>query len=489
MKLSLIPILLSCAFTAQASASSTKHFVRSAAKVMGESETPEGHRQLTSQTASGLFHYSVSNVESNPEIVPSAIRSVGAADTGEDRQLTEVQGQVTKLQLINADTDKVIVDLEDTMVIALDAVPNMTSPSFNILALVNGTDIRSVRFGYNGNPSYRTETVAPYAFCGNDKSNYYSCDKLGVGNHTVTVTPRNRNGKAGRSVTVKFTIVESDVTPPKLLNLVALTPTTVNVTAKDAIIVLQVTVQDDASGMDWGIFGTQRGTGWFLNDLTFLYSFDPKEPLFPEPSIGVTNNDVITFNLTMRIRRYLPPGVYQLFCNLVDQMLNHFYIEGADLMKKGFVSNFTLINSIVDTTEPSLLDLKATSPLTVNATDKDAMINFNITVQDDLSGIDFGGIQVYKYNETSGEYFGTNVEFGKGGTNLPDGSGFINHGPELPAGVPHTFKVSLPVTRERMPPGQYKIYLNVIDGAKNIGEFGQVKLPARGFPSNVTIYW
>jgi hypothetical protein len=291
-------------------------------------------------------------------------------------------------------------------------------------------------------------------------------------------------------VTIKFTIVESDVTPRKLLNMVALTPTTVNVTAKDAIIVLQATVQDDASGMDWSLFGIQRGTGWFLNDLIFLYSFDPKEPLFPEPSIGVNNNDVITFNVTMRIRRYLPPGIYPLFCHIVDQMLNQFFIAGPDLMNKGFVSNFTLINSIVDTTEPkSLLDLKATSPLTVNATAKNAMINFTITVQDDLSGIDFGGIQVVKYNATTDEYFVTSIEFGKGGTNLPDGSGFINNGPELPAGVPHTFKVSVPITREKMPPGIYKIYVLVIDGAKNIGEFGQVKLPARGFPSNATIDW
>jgi hypothetical protein len=495
MKLSLVSILMLCAVTtAQVSALSTKRFVRSVVKEMVESETPEvhasAHRQLKPQPGSGPFRYGVSSVESKSQNGPSAVRpvsavgAVDAVDAGDERQLTEVQGQVTKLQLINADTDTVIVDLEDTIVIALDAVPNMTSPSFNILAVVNGSDIRSARFGYNGNPSYRTETTAPFAFCGNDKSNYYSCDKLGLGNHTVTVTPRNRNGKSGRSVTVTFTIVESDVTPPKLLNLVALTPTTVDVTAKDAIIVLQVTAQDDASGLDFDLFGTRRGTDNFFDD--FFYLYDPiPSPVIPTPSIGTKNNDIVTYNVTMRVRRYIPPGVYRFFYTVSDNMINFALHEPDALMKKGFVYNFTVINSIVDTTKPSILSFAATSPLTVDATTKDAIINFTVTVQDDLSGIDAGSIEAFYSNDTV--YYNAFVEFGKGGTNLPGGSGFINNGPELPAGVPHTFQVSLPIPKGSMPPGQYNLVLSISDGTKNWTIVNATQLAARGFPSKITV--
>jgi hypothetical protein len=486
MKLLLIPFLLG-AFTVPVSASSTKRFIRSAVQAVDKSETPpNGHvsdrRQLKSPLGSGPFPYWLPHGESKPENVPAAVRPVGVTDAGEDRQLTEAQSQVTKLQLINADTDQVIVDLEDTMVIALDAIPGMTDPSFNILALVSGADIRSVRYGYNGNPSYRTETVAPYAFCGNDKSNYYSCDKLGVGTHTVTVTPRNRNGKSGRSVTVTFTIVESDVTPPKLLKLVALTPTTVNVTAKDAFIVLQATVQDDASGWDFDGYGVRRGMG-LLSD--FYYLYDPNSsPVIPRPSIGTQNNDIITHNITMRIRKFMAPGVFPLFYSVTDKMINTEFNDAAALKAKGFVYNITVINSIVDTTKPSILAFAATSPLTVDATTKSAVINFTVTVQDDLSGIDFGSIEATFSNDT--EYFSSYIEFGKGGTNLPPGS-LVNNDPELPAGVPHTFKVSLPIEKGSMPPGQYDLTVTVLDGVKNTTVFDATKLAALGYPSKITV--
>jgi hypothetical protein len=486
MKLSLVLILISCALSTQVSASSTKRFVRSAVQAADKSETTSAHvsdrRQLKSPIGSGPFPYWLPHGESTPEIVPSAARPVDVTDAGDDRQLT--QGQVTKLQLVNADTDQVIVELEDGMVIALDAIPGMIDPSFNILALVSGIDVRSVRFGYNGNPSYRTEMIAPYAFCGNDKADFFSCDKLGLGTHTITVTPRDRKtGQSSGRRSLTFTIVESDVTPPKLLKLVALTPTTVNVTAKDATIVLQATVQDDASGWDYDGYGVRRGLG-FLSDLYYLY--DPNSsPVIPRPSIGTQNNDIITHNVTMRIRKFIAPGVFPLFFSVSDKMLNVEFNDAASLKAKGFVYNITVINSIVDTTKPSVLAFAATSPLTVDATTKSATVNFTVTVQDDLSGIDFGTMEATFSNDT--EYFSSYIEFGKGGTNLPAGSGILNNGPELPAGVPHTFKVSLPIEKGSMPPGQYDLELRVSDGAKNWTSLDATKLAALGYPSKITV--
>jgi hypothetical protein len=134
--------------------------------------------------------------------------------TPDHRKLASVQGQVTTFRLINADTDQPILDLKNNIMVNLGSIPNMTTPSFNIHALVNGTDIQSVRFGYNNITSFRTENVAPFAFCGNDKSNFFQCNNLGPGTHTVTATPRNSQGQSGRSATVKFTIVAATPMPP-----------------------------------------------------------------------------------------------------------------------------------------------------------------------------------------------------------------------------------------------------------------------------------
>jgi hypothetical protein len=406
-----------------------------------------------------------------------------ATDAGH-RHLAAVQGQVTALQLINADTDQVIVELEDTMVIALDAIPNMTTPFFNINATVSGNDIRLVRYGYNGNPSYRTEYTAPFAFCGNDKSNFYSCDQLGLRTHTVTVTPRNRNGKSGRSFSLTFTIVETDSVPPVLLNFRALTPTTVNVTSQEATVVFQVVGQDDASGLEGGIIGFDTGRPGGFQAFNYLYGDPPTSP-FPFASIGPKNNDIRVFNVTMRIRKYIPAGTFPLFANVADFMINVGYNEADVLQARGLVSNITIINSIVDTTKPSILAFAATSPLTVNATVQRALVNFTVTVQDDLSGIDFGYLIAFS-PETD-----TFVEFGKFGVGIPADpygfSGFVNNGPELPAGVPHTFQVSLLFEPEVTPAGQYKLQLAIFDGARLFTLYNSTMLAALGLPSVISV--
>jgi hypothetical protein len=418
------------------------------------------------------------DTSSKTVVLPTAMTDAG------HRQLAAVQSQVTSLQLINAETDQVVVELEDTMVIALDAIPNMATPSFNINATVSATDTRLVRYGYNGNPSYRTENTAPFAFCGNDKSNFYSCDLLGFGTHAVTVTPRNRNGKSGRSVSVTFTIVDTDTVPPVLLNFRALTPTTVNVTSQDATIVLQIVGQDDASGLEGGIAGFDTGRPGGFQAFNYLFGDTPTSP-FPLASIGTKNNDIRVFNVTMRIRKYIPAGTFPLFANVADFMINVGFNDAAVLQARGLVSNITIINSIVDTTKPSILAFAATSPLTVNATAKSALVNFTVTVQDDLSGIDFGYLIAFSPDTD------TFVEFGKFGVGIPADpygfSGFINNGPELLAGVPHAFQVSLLFEPEVTPAGQYKLQLAIFDGARLFTLYNSTRLAALGLPSVITV--
>jgi hypothetical protein len=107
------------------------------------------HRKLTrtsiDQRSVALFKEVVKPSGGNPVLATVSLSAVSNAASAQDRVLTTGQGQVTTLQLINAGTDEVIINLKDKMVVALDAVPNMTSPSFNINALVSGNDVRSVQ--------------------------------------------------------------------------------------------------------------------------------------------------------------------------------------------------------------------------------------------------------------------------------------------------------------------------------------------------------
>lgn len=121
---------------------------------------------------------------------------------------TTFAGSITGLDLINADKDSKILTLTNGTTIVVKDIPGMTSPAFNINATFNGA-VRSAVYLYNSS-QYRTENVAPFAFCGNDRSNFYVCDKLGCGNHTVSVVPHasgSGQGATGPLFTVSFSIV------------------------------------------------------------------------------------------------------------------------------------------------------------------------------------------------------------------------------------------------------------------------------------------
>jgi hypothetical protein len=123
------------------------------------------------------------------------------------RQLT-FKGAVTALELYDADKDTKIMDLVNGTVVNLASIPGMKKPSFNINAAYSDA-VRSTVFWYNS-AKYRTDGVAPYAFCGNDRSNFFSCDKLGCGTHTVTAVPYSGDagqGEAGKAYTATFSIL------------------------------------------------------------------------------------------------------------------------------------------------------------------------------------------------------------------------------------------------------------------------------------------
>jgi len=111
-------------------------------------------------------------------------------------------GEVTRLMLVRADTDRDIGPLADGATIHVaEAGP------LNVRADVAG-DVRSVRFAVDGRV-VRTESTAPYALAG-DREGDYAPWSVGPGRHTLVAVPYAQpgaKGPAGTARRVTFTVV------------------------------------------------------------------------------------------------------------------------------------------------------------------------------------------------------------------------------------------------------------------------------------------
>jgi hypothetical protein len=126
---------------------------------------------------------------------------------------------VTNFQLINADTDQVILNLANNAIISRNVY---RTTKFNVVALTNQnqTRIGSVRFALTTisgtttttNTNFRTENGAPFALAGDNligtRTDFLPWTPV-VGKHTVTATPfpqTNAGGAAGIAQSVTFTV-------------------------------------------------------------------------------------------------------------------------------------------------------------------------------------------------------------------------------------------------------------------------------------------
>ncbi|WP_370452481.1 choice-of-anchor Q domain-containing protein [Corallococcus sp. CA054B] len=124
----------------------------------------------------------------------------GACDMG----AVEVGVRVVGLMLVDATTDNAIQWLHPGETLKLSSLP----PQLSIIAVVRGS-AGSVIFGFDANPSFQTENVAPYALGGDSPTGNYTPVPFSIGNHTVTASPfvgPNGTGDAGGSMTVDFIV-------------------------------------------------------------------------------------------------------------------------------------------------------------------------------------------------------------------------------------------------------------------------------------------
>jgi hypothetical protein len=121
-------------------------------------------------------------------------------------EYTSANAFVTGFMLVNAETDTDIRPLRNDDTLVLSTLP----PQLSIRAIVSGT-AGSVVFGWDADPVFRTENVAPYAL-GGDASGDYAPVPITAGDHTITATPYSGAGgtsAAGGSMVVKFTALSS----------------------------------------------------------------------------------------------------------------------------------------------------------------------------------------------------------------------------------------------------------------------------------------
>ena len=123
--------------------------------------------------------------------------------------LPALESQAISFTLVDTDTDEIIP--------AFDPMPaNATldfavlSPNVSIIANL-AEEAGSVVFGLNDDASFRTESFAPYALCGDVGGDFSSCS-LPLGEHTVTATSYSEssgNGSVVATGSISFTVVNN----------------------------------------------------------------------------------------------------------------------------------------------------------------------------------------------------------------------------------------------------------------------------------------
>jgi hypothetical protein len=124
-------------------------------------------------------------------------------------------GRVTKLRLINADTN-LAISTYDPLVgkVAID-FDNLPTDNISIEAITEGT-VSSLVWFYSG--TLRRESTPPWSFCGNNGPDFYACSRLKNGfNSTITAIPyagENATRVAGAGTTIDLMLFKAKIQPP-----------------------------------------------------------------------------------------------------------------------------------------------------------------------------------------------------------------------------------------------------------------------------------
>ncbi len=165
--------------------------------------------------------------------------------------------QVEFLTLINADSDQPVDGfnpIADGATINLQSLP---TTNLNIRANTNPATVGSVRFGYDGDSNYQTESSAPYAIAGDNAGDYNAWTPT-VGSHTVVATPyseANAGGTAGVALSINFTVTDDPVVdpnqPPVIDSAASADPDTITISGSTTLTVAASDADGDTLTYAW----------------------------------------------------------------------------------------------------------------------------------------------------------------------------------------------------------------------------------------------
>ena len=121
---------------------------------------------------------------------------------------------ISRLVLVNADTDQDIADMHDGFVIDFAIIG---TDNLNIRAEAGGVEageVESIRFVLDGS-TYAIENLAPYALAGDNQGDYRSWTPS-LGEHSLAATPYdndNASGAAGGAMALSFSVTDSLTQP------------------------------------------------------------------------------------------------------------------------------------------------------------------------------------------------------------------------------------------------------------------------------------
>ncbi len=143
-------------------------------------------------------------------------RGKGEAGTSTTIRFTLVNNPlVSSFTLVNADTDKDVMELTDGAVVDLQKIG---TANLNVRANIMPKEVGSVVFDLNEQKGFRTENVFPYALAGDAPPGKYFDWVVAPGMYTITATPfseKRGKGEAGLSRTISFEVVDDASTVAK----------------------------------------------------------------------------------------------------------------------------------------------------------------------------------------------------------------------------------------------------------------------------------
>jgi len=168
------------------------------------------------------------------------------------------------------------------------------------------------------------------------------------------------------AASVRVSAQVSDVTPPQL-QAVAISPTSVDVSASSKTVTVDMGVTDNLSGVDTVIAILVAPNGTMAQS-------------------RATSLDGYTYRATITIPRYAANGTWLLRITLVDGVNNRAVIGSNVLQSRGLPFSISVASSPVDVTPPVPVGISF-SPSTVDVSTQAQDVTVQIRVNDDLSGV------------------------------------------------------------------------------------------------------